>query len=211
MHYYAKYDAQFTLEVWYWMAWRLGQYQRFANEAKVSYMKFDSVVLEGIYQLLCGTQCGYRGNRKAFSRARSKGRARYGRQRGNYNVDIVTLLTDQEGYMQLPYRDTRGKLTDHGIGRNLEAEGISLLEARYMLGQDLDRIAKKLSTLSFWKELGAVRQGVLISVALNCGVEGLLAFHHMLSDVSNGDFSVAAGDLESSKAAHRNCRIGTIN
>lgn len=34
MDYYTQYDANFTLEVWYWMAWRLGQYQRFANEAK---------------------------------------------------------------------------------------------------------------------------------------------------------------------------------
>lgn len=115
-------------------------------------------------------------------------------------MNLFTLLTKQEGYRQFPYRDTRGKLTI-GIGRNLDAEGVTLPEAQGLLASDCDRIVKKLQVLPFWNEIGEVRQGVLISVALNCGVDGMLEFHDTLADIAHHMYAIAAGDLMSSAAA----------
>lgn len=115
-------------------------------------------------------------------------------------MNLVQLLTQQEGYRQFPYRDTRGKLTV-GIGRNLEAEGIYLPEAQGLLAADCDRIVRRLSVLPFWSTLSEVRQAVIISVALNCGIDGLLNFHQMLAATGVAQFGLAGAQLMQSAAA----------
>jgi lysozyme len=115
-------------------------------------------------------------------------------------MDVVTLLANQEGYRRFAYRDTVGKLTI-GIGRNLEAEGVSVLEARYMLTADIDRVVQRLKVLPFWGEIGAIRQAALISVAINCGVDGLLEFHATLAALGATNYGLAGAQLMQSRAA----------
>lgn len=118
-------------------------------------------------------------------------------------MDALQLIANQEGYRQFAYRDTMGKLTI-GNGRNLDSEGVSRAEAAFLLNQDLARVTAKLSALPFWNELSPVRQAVLQSVAINCGMAGMLDFHVMLQHLTYHDYGKAAAALLNSKAA-REC------
>lgn len=110
-----------------------------------------------------------------------------------------TKLTEQlkihEGLRLKPYRDTVGKLT-LGIGRNLEDKGISEQEALFMLNNDVDYFYGQLNKkLTWFKALDDVRQNVLVNMAFNLGVAGLLSFKMTLYAISKGHFNQAATEM----------------
>lgn len=100
-----------------------------------------------------------------------------------------------------PYRDTVGKLTI-GFGRNLDDVGITPEEADMMLDHD---IAIALGSLTgrvpVFATLDPVRQRVLVNLAFNLGVEGLLGFRHMFAALYRKDYDAAARELLDSKYA----------
>ena len=113
-----------------------------------------------------------------------------------YSVD--ELLIYHEGLKLKPYTDARNKLTI-GVGRNLEDSGISKEEALILLHNDIDRINRELDkSLPWWRKLSPVRQNVIISMAYNLGVGGLLRFNRMLSYLQDGDYAAAAEEMLSS-------------
>lgn len=57
--------------------------------------------------------------------------------------------------------------------------------------------------LSFYGVLSEMRQAVLLNVAYNLGLNGLLAFKHMLGYLANGDYTSAVAELLNSKAARQ--------
>lgn len=110
------------------------------------------------------------------------------------------LLVD-EGLRLKPYRCTAGKLTI-GVGRNLEDKGISAAEALGLLDNDIDEFWKQLtSSLPWVLTAPEVVQEVLLNMAFNLGVPGLLKFKETLRLLQAGEYSLAAGAMLDSKWA----------
>ena len=111
----------------------------------------------------------------------------------------IHLLKGHAGYRQHPYRDARGILTI-GYGRNLEAKGVSLKEAYWMLMEDIGDAEAQLASLTCWSGLSPVRQAALIDLTVNPGFAGVLEFKRMLARIDLGDWSGAAAELRDSLA-----------
>lgn len=127
-------------------------------------------------------------------------------------------LIRDEGCRLKTYRCTAGKLTI-GVGRNLDDVGISFEEtkklgitkqsaiklgisqanAEALLDSDIDRVEKDLDRkLSWWRKLDPVRQRVLVNMAFNLGIDGLLGFKNTLRFIQAGNYEQAARNMEQS-------------
>ena len=114
---------------------------------------------------------------------------------------LAEQLKKHEGVRLKPYTDTVGKLT-LGIGRNLEDKGITEQEALFMLNNDVDYFYTKLDKrLDWFKLLNNARQNVLVNMAFNLGVAGLLTFKDTLKLISVGRYKEAAEEMLNSKWA----------
>jgi lysozyme len=113
-------------------------------------------------------------------------------------VDITKLkaeLARDEGLRLKPYLDSVRKLTI-GYGRNLTDVGISLEEAAYLLDADVARAVKDLDdALPWWIKLDEVRQRVLVNMAFNMGIFGLLGFTNTLNFMEMGMYEAAADGM----------------
>lgn len=110
------------------------------------------------------------------------------------------LLVD-EGLRLKPYRCTAGKLTI-GVGRNLEDKGISAAEALGLLDNDIDEFWKDLTSSLPWVITAPEAvQEVLLNMAFNLGVPGLLKFKETLRLLQSGGYSLAAQAMLDSKWA----------
>ena len=113
----------------------------------------------------------------------------------------IDRIIKDEGLRLKPYRDSVGKLTI-GIGRNLDDVGISEQEARFMLENDIGNVYVALDRqLSWWRKLDGVRQGVLVNMCFNLGINGLLGFKKTLAAIQFGDYESAANGMLQSKWA----------
>ena len=116
-------------------------------------------------------------------------------------TSIITLLKLHEGVKLKPYRCPTGYLTI-GIGRNLDANGISHEEAELMLENDIQAATTALKrNVSFFTNLSEARQTALIDMCFNLGLNGLLSFKKMLSALSVGNYSKAAQEVLNSRYA----------
>lgn len=105
---------------------------------------------------------------------------------------LIRQIELHEGIRLKPYRCTAGKLTI-GVGRNLEDRGITLAEARMLLANDLTDVRNGLLNALPWVgNLDEVRQRVLIDMAFNLGLQGLLQFERTLGAVKAGEYQRAA-------------------
>lgn len=108
------------------------------------------------------------------------------------NKDIlVKSLIANEGIKLKPYRDTVGKLTI-GVGRNLDDRGITKEEALFLLNNDIQCIEKELASLQNFALLSKPRQRVIIEMAFNLGIEGLMEFKVMWKALQAMDWTGAA-------------------
>ena len=113
--------------------------------------------------------------------------------------DLKQQLRRDEGLRLEPYRDTVGKLTI-GIGRNLDDRGITEPEALHLLENDIEAVRSELDRRLPWiAQLDDARRGVLLNMAFNMGVDGLLGFKNMLEAVEEGDYPRAAAEMENSR------------
>lgn len=118
-------------------------------------------------------------------------------------VKLADQLKIHEGLRLKPYKDTVGKLT-LGIGRNLEDKGISEQEALVMLNNDVDYFYSQLNKkLTWFKALDDARQNVLVNMAFNMGVSGLLSFKMTLKLIEYGDYDNAATEMLNSVWAYQ--------
>ncbi|HWR04379.1 MAG TPA: glycoside hydrolase family protein [Humidesulfovibrio sp.] len=110
------------------------------------------------------------------------------------------LLVD-EGLRLKPYRCTAGRLTI-GVGRNLEDKGISESEALLLLDNDIGDCWSQLAVRQPWA-LAAPEdiQEVLVSMAFNMGVGGLLEFKDTLALLQAGRYPEASRAMLASKWA----------
>jgi lysozyme len=109
-------------------------------------------------------------------------------------MDIKDLLLKHEGMRLKPYPDTTGNLTI-GVGRNLTSKGITKEEALFMLDNDIEEVRSRLSNLTWYRSLDAVRQDVCINMAFNLGFNGFLRFldkYSILQALQRKDFNVVS-------------------
>jgi lysozyme len=104
---------------------------------------------------------------------------------------LIQQLRRHEGERLKPYRCTAGKLTI-GVGRNLDDRGITAEESAYLLSNDIDRVWTELKARLPWMTgLNDVRQRVLLDMAFNLGIDGLLKFRNTLATIQAGNYQKA--------------------
>ena len=110
---------------------------------------------------------------------------------------IEEQLILHEGLRLKPYRCTAGKLTI-GVGRNLEDKGLSKEEALFLLRNDIREITEQLERLGWYRALDPIRQKVIIDMAFNLGLSGLLSFKRMIQALNCYDYNTAADEMVNS-------------
>lgn len=110
---------------------------------------------------------------------------------------LLEELKRDEGVRLKPYICTAGALTI-GIGRNLDANGISLAEAEAMCLADIDRCMADLDReFPWWSSLPEGCQRGLVNMAYNLGITRLRQFKRTLNALEDrrwGDAADAALD-----------------
>jgi lysozyme len=115
------------------------------------------------------------------------------------NVDKVRQLIERhEGRRNVSYKDSLGFPTI-GIG-HLLSRPISDAAVNQIFEDDLkDHAADLFKSLPWAKDLDEARQGALIDMAFNLGINGLLGFKNTLAAMQAGNWEAAALGLEQSK------------
>lgn len=110
-------------------------------------------------------------------------------------------LIAHEGRRTFPYQDVKGNWTI-GIGHNLTANGLpeAIVDALYEW--DLARLIDGIDEALPWASvLPPAKYRVLVDIAFNCGVLGLLKFQRMLEALQRGDSRTAALEVVNSQLA----------
>lgn len=119
-------------------------------------------------------------------------------------TNIRSLLLRDEGKVNYAYQDHLGYWTI-GVGRLIDQRkggGLSDEEVNYLLNNDIKRVEDELDKRLPWsKLLNDARRGVLISMAFQMGVAGLMGFRTTLSLVERGEYDAAAQQMLKSKWA----------
>jgi lysozyme len=114
---------------------------------------------------------------------------------------LIDQLVLHEGIRLKPYLCTAGFQT-LGVGRNLDALGISEEEAFILLGNDIDRCCHALDQLAeWWRDLDDVRQRVLVDMCFNLGPSRLMKFKKMWAAITKQAWDVAADEMLDSRWA----------
>lgn len=114
---------------------------------------------------------------------------------------VAEQLLMDEGLRLKPYRCTAGRLTI-GVGRNLEDKGISESEALLLLDNDIGDCWSRLAARQPWVLTAPEDiQEVLVNMAFNMGVGGLLEFKDTLALLQAGRYPEAARAMLASKWA----------
>ena len=118
------------------------------------------------------------------------------------NIKLYNYLVDQlirhEGVKLKPYFDTENILTI-GIGRNLEGKGLSMDEAMLLLKNDINETIDSLENMGFYQKCNDARKIVLINMAFNLGINGLLRFKKMIEAINADNYELAYHEMLDSK------------
>jgi lysozyme len=118
-------------------------------------------------------------------------------------VDLDTNLTRQlrgdEGVEPCVYKDHLGFDTI-GVGRLVDKRkagaGLRPVEIDFLLKNDIeDRKTRLAARLPWFPGLDPVRQGVLLNMSFQLGMDGLLGFVNTLALVQRGDYAGAAVNM----------------
>lgn len=126
-------------------------------------------------------------------------------------VDIaLPRLRQEEGFRATLYVDTEGHKTI-GYGLNIDA-GISQRVAAAALQAQLEELQEALVKYPWYAPLDPVRQSVLLDMAFNNGLSGLLHFPHMLAAISRQDWTSASTEchVENSELAGRYQKLAQL-
>lgn len=116
-------------------------------------------------------------------------------------ASLTRQLRADEGEVLHAYTDSLGYLTI-GVGRLIDQRkggGITAAESAYLLQNDISsRVVELRQRIAWFDRLDEARQGVLLNMSFQMGVDGLLAFKNTLAMIERGDYDAAAdGMLES--------------
>lgn len=118
---------------------------------------------------------------------------------------LVRQLRGDEGEKPCAYQDHLGYWTI-GVGRLIDSRkpgaGLRPREIAFLLDNDIeDRIDALTIRLPWFGLLDDARQGVLLNMSFQMGVDGLLGFVRTLERIRVGDYSGAAASMLESKWA----------
>ena len=115
--------------------------------------------------------------------------------------NLIRSLRGEEGEVLTEYKDHLGYSTI-GVGRLIDKRkggGTTKEESAYLLNNDIDKIIEQLDKrISWWKTHDEARRGVLVNMAFQMGVDGLLGFKNTLAMIQSGRYSDAAKGMLSS-------------
>jgi len=115
--------------------------------------------------------------------------------------NLKEQLVRHEG-LRLTVYDCPAGYQTIGVGRNLEGKGITEEEAFYLLSNDIDYFTEQLkNNIDWFVEIPEEKQNVLINMAFNLGVSGLLNFKNMLLAVKEERWVDASTEMLDSKWA----------
>lgn len=113
-------------------------------------------------------------------------------------MNIIEQLRRDEGEKLFAYQDHMGYWTI-GVGILIDKRkggGITQQESDYLLN---NRVKAKESELDkripWWRKLDPARQGVLLNMAFQMGVEGLMGFTNTLEMIRTGDYVGASSGM----------------
>lgn len=93
-----------------------------------------------------------------------------------------------------------GTYDKNSVIAKLEVRGITQEEADYLLSNDIDHFTEQLSkSLYFFNKLPETVKIVLIDMAFNIGISGLLKFKNTLALIEKGKYKLAANEMLNSK------------
>lgn len=120
-------------------------------------------------------------------------------------TELIRQLRGDEGCSRQAYQDHLGFWTI-GVGRLVDARkpgsGLRDIEIDFLLNNDVDdRISSLMKVLPWFQDLDDARQGVLVNMAFQMGIEGLLGFINTLKAVREGRYEAAAQGMLNSKWA----------
>ncbi|OZI79929.1 glycoside hydrolase family protein [Bordetella genomosp. 2] len=109
--------------------------------------------------------------------------------------ELTRLLRGDEGEVLHAYQDHLGYWTI-GVGRLIDKRkggGISRTESALLLSNDIaEKEAELDRRLPWWRELPDARRAVILAMAFQMGVDGLLSFKNTLALVRADNFDGAA-------------------
>ena len=115
--------------------------------------------------------------------------------------NIKEMLIKNEGLVCQPYHCNAGKLTI-GVGRNLDANGISEDEAMYLLENDIQRVIDSLDkNWSVWRQLPIPCQEIAIDCTFQMGITGWMNFRRTRALMEMGAYLEASEEILRSKYA----------
>lgn len=128
----------------------------------------------------------------------------------NWYTTIKQMLIIDEGFRRYPYEDLTGAnararsgagFITIGVGRNLEAHGLSDEVILMMLTEDVDRALAAAMGI-FGEDFEAwddARQHAVVCMIFNLGPNGFLKFKKMVAALHAEDWETAAEEAENSK------------
>jgi len=124
-------------------------------------------------------------------------------------TSLRQMLIVHEGSRQKAYDDATGKilrpgdtLTGHltiGVGRNLNARGLTRSEVSLLLDNDIGRALRSAERYPYFESLSPARQAVCAAMVFNCGPAGWATFKKTHAALNRGDWGKASVELLDSK------------
>lgn len=112
---------------------------------------------------------------------------------------LFNELKIDEGYKQFPYRCSGNKLTI-GYGRNIEDNGISKLEADYLLWNDINIAISEIKDIFIdFDNYPELVQRALTNMIFNLGKNKFLEFKKMIEAIRQHDWIIASNEAKDSK------------
>ena len=119
-------------------------------------------------------------------------------------MNLEAQLRRDEGEKLYAYKDSLGYWTI-GIGILIDKEkggGLLPEESAFIFNNRVKILKSELSKrISFFDKLSETRQAVLLNMAFQMGVNGLLGFKNTLKTIESGDYAKAAREMLMSKWA----------
>jgi lysozyme len=121
--------------------------------------------------------------------------------------ELIAQLKVDEGVEPCAYQDHLGFWTI-GVGRLIDKRkqgaGLRPSEIDFLLQNDVDdRIDQLTRRLPWFQNLDDARKGVLLNMAFQMGVDGLLGFKNTLALIEAGNYAKAAENMLLSKWAQQ--------
>ena len=127
---------------------------------------------------------------------------------------LTNQLIIDEGLKLKPYHCTSNKLTI-GVGRNLDDVGITEGEAKFLLKNDISRVAGEcMYEFDWFSGLSERRKEAIINLVFNMGLSKFKQFKKTISYIEQGLFELAGTELLDSNYAkqvgNRSIRVANM-